>query len=238
MRTLIIGAKGEVGKALSSILKRKYETYEKDIEEADIPEGLEIMHVCLRYSPDFLETVRHYIGLYKPRIINICTTVPPGTTSRIGKNAVHSTTRGLHPNLELGLRTFVKHIGGPYSELVADYFGKAGIRCVSHRRAETTELAHILDLYIYGVNVMAAQEAADLCRKYGVDYLQTVLAYGVTRNEGFSALDHESKCRMLLTPPNGPIGGHCVSQAAGLIPPEERPLLMSLLADYNNENRL
>ena len=245
MKTIVIGT-GEVGKALYDVLRRKHETWGKDIEadywapngekvkRENPPEGIEIMHVCIRYTEDFIGVVRGYVNAYNPRIIDVCTTVPPGTTRHVGPRAVHSTTRGLHPNISSSLRTFVKHIGGPLAKDLVPYFGQAGIPSVAYYQPETTELAHILYNSAYGVQLMFADEMYRLCRHYGVDYLETVVGYTATGNNGFEKFDHKGKARMLIWPPNGEIGGHCVVQGAGLIPEELRGPLLSKLADYNH----
>lgn len=237
MKSLVIG-RGEVGKALVEILEPHYETYVKDLEEIELPERFDILHVCIRYSPDFLGVVRAYVDRFGPSIVNICSTVPPGTTERLGTNAVHSTTRGLHPNLVDGLRAHVKHIGGPKSDKVARYFAKAGIACHTHSRARTTELAHLLNNLSYGVNLMFADEMARICRQFGVDYYEAVMLYTETNNKGFERLDHRSKRRMILTPPGGHIGGHCIVQNAQILLPilEESGgnfPLVAAIAGYN-----
>jgi hypothetical protein len=226
---------GEVGKALFNVLKPVYgEIYTKDQEEKPLPQGVDILHICIPGTlPNFLELARSYVTAIKPRLVNNCATVQPGTTAALGRNAVHSTTRGLHPNLERGLLTIPKHVGGPKAGVVASYFEKAGIQCITHKSAEETEVAHILNNASYGINLMFADEMAKLCRAYGVDYYEVVMKYTATNNAGFRELGHESKCRMILTPPGGKIGGHCVTQSAGLIPEELRTPMLDLLAKYN-----
>lgn len=235
MKGLVIGL-GEVGRAHLNLLKEKYETYGRDIEEPKEwqPEHFEILHLCIRYSDRFLDTVRDYAVRYKPAVINVCSTVPPGTCEKIGQEAVHSTTRGLHPNLEEGLLAINKHIGGPKAEPVARYFRRSGISCITHRSARTTELAHILNNAAYGVNLMFADEMAKICRHYGVDYSQAVTLYTMTNNTGYRALDHEGKCRMILTPPGGRIGGHCVTTSAGLIADAVSTPMLKMLVEYGN----
>ena len=228
---------GEVGTALYKVLGRVHEIYGIDVQgpfkETVIPGAIEVMHVCIRYSEDFIATVNGYVDAHCPRIIDVCTTVPPGTTRKLGPIAVHSTTRGLHPNLSESLLTFIKHIGGPLSGELVPYFGKAGIRSVAYHRPETTELAHILYNAAYGVQLMFADEAYKLCRKYGVDYFETVIGYTTTGNKGFKKMDHDGKARMLVWPPGGKIGGHCVVQGAQLIPKEQRGTFLEALANFN-----
>lgn len=241
MNHAIIGL-GEVGRALSSVLKKEFYVWEKDIEGRGSPRHpIEILHVCLNYqemgSMRFRAVVRSFQRWLKPRILDICSTVPPGTTEGFGGAAVHSTTRGLHPNLRSGLLTITKHVGGPKADVVAQEYLKVGVKCVTHANPRTTEIAHILNNAAYGVSLMFADEMAKLCREYGVDYFEAVMKYTATHNEGFIALDHPRFVRSILTPPNGKIGGHCVQPAAILIPKELRGKMLALLADYNEEKK-
>lgn len=241
---MVIGL-GEVGTALREVLGRRHEVWGKDLREEylapggaqvkEVPAGIEVIHVCLQHSKDFFDIVHGYVDAHHPRVIDVCTTVPPGTTRRLGPAAVHSTTRGLHPNLSDSLRTFVKHVGGPLARELVPYFGRAGIAAVAYSRPETTELAHILYNAAYGVQLMLADELQQLCRHYGVDYLETVLGYTATGNRGFEKLDHKGKARMLIWPPGGKIGGHCVVQGANLIPGHLRGPILERLARFNDE---
>lgn len=237
MASLIVGM-GEVGRALHAVLKGTYEVATKDIEPGPVPANVDVLHVCMRYSDDFTRTVLEYMAASRPRIVDICTTVPPGTTRKLGRRAVHSTTRGLHPNLATSLKTFVKHIGGEQAAELSEYYNRAGITTMNHANPETTELAHILGNAQYGVNLMFADEMAKLCRTYGVDYHEAVTLYAHTHNDGYEELGHNSKLRMILYPPQGQIGGHCVTQGAQLIPDAQRGLLLNHLANYNGDQGL
>lgn len=230
---VIIGAEGEVGSSLAKVLSGTHEVFTKDLGPAPrpIPTPVDVMHVCIRHSEKFVDVVKRYAKIYQPAIIDVCTTVPPGTTAQLGENACHSTIRGLHPDLARSIKTFVKHISGPRAAELALYYQEAGVKTRTHARPETTELAHILSNAVYGVNLLFADEMAALCRHYGVDYSQAVLAYNQTSNDGYERLDHKSKLRMLLTPPGGHIGGHCVRQGASLIPKELRGRLLDQLAE-------
>lgn len=231
MRSLIIGM-GEVGSSLYRVVSRcRHRVEWKDIKPKKLTGSYDIMHVCLRYSDEFRSIVKAYANEFHPSIIDVCSTVPPGTTESLGPNAVHSTTRGLHPDLATSIETFVKHIGGSEARRVADYYDTAGLITQVHATSRTTELAHILSNSQYGINLMFADEMAKLCREYGVDYHEAVTMYNMTNNEGYERLGHKSKCRMLLTPPGGRIGGHCVVQGANLIP--KRTPMLDMLAKYN-----
>lgn len=238
MRSLIIG-EGEVGGALKEIFEEAgFEVETKDIAEKEIEPGFDAMHVCLNYvklgKSKWLDLVKGYADLYQPRLVDVLSTVAPGTTRLLGGNAVHSTTRGLHPHLAEGIRTVAKHVGGPRAQEVARYYSKAGIRCVTHRKAATTEVAHIAHLLDYGLQIASAGMRSDLCRRANVDYMEAVVRYTDTHNAGFAAMDMPSKVRMSLTPPNGKIGGHCVVEAAKLARDYGfRHPLCDYLADFN-----
>ena len=234
---LVVGA-GEVGSALERVLSRAYTVYVKDVGPTEVPDGISTMHIALNYHAlgheAWVDIVSGYIKTYRPRLVDVCSTVAPGTTALLGINCVHSTTRGLHPNLEEGLSKIVKHVGGPRAEDLAREYAACGVRCITHGKAATTELAHLLNNSAYGVSLMFADEAERLCRHYGVDYYEAVMLYTQTHNRGFRDLDHPRLVRSILTPPYGRIGGHCVVQGAGLIPGSRRGLLMSALARYND----
>jgi len=250
LRSLIIGM-GEVGTALHEVIKDRHETWTKDQgdyvgprgKESDDPTDIEIIHICLNFKPEdpdwWMGVVAKYALNIKPKIINVQTTVPPGTTALLQKlvniPCVHSTTRGLHPNLTESIRTFDKHVGGPESDAVAKYFHLCGLDIIIHATAKTTELAHILQNTAYGVQLMFADEMDKLCREYGVDYHEAVTIYTATGNQGYHDLGHSSKIRMNLTPPRGKIGGHCIVYGANLIPSERRGKMMEQLAKYNDE---
>jgi UDP-N-acetyl-D-mannosaminuronate dehydrogenase len=239
MKSIVIGSCGEVGSSLIRVLKPVYpQTYGIDLYENEAPSGLsiDIMHVCIRYSDNFLAVVRDYMSEIKPTLVNVCSTVPPGTCEQLGDNVVHSTTRGLHPRLDEGLKTISKFVAGPRAFEVSEYFKKAGVPCETWPMARMSELAHVLNNLSYAVNVVFADEMAKICRHYGLDYYEVVMRYTQANNDGFSNLGHKSKCRMILTPPNGKIGGHCLTQAAGLLPKEIRTPMVEIVSNFNERD--
>lgn len=242
-RTLVVGM-GEVGRAHYEVLKGTYSVQGYDIIGkwpciSRVRGKFDVMHVCLDYAKmgheGFCNVVTSYATVFKPEVVNVCSTVRPGTCEELGPRFVHSTTRGLHPRLAESLRVFVKHVGGPEAERLCAYFARAGIKTRAHELARTTELAHIAYNSAYGVALMFADEVAELCRQLGVDYT-AVLSYFETGNAGFRMLDQKSKVRPVLTPPGGRIGGHCLVQGAGLIPEELRGAMLERLAYYGRED--
>lgn len=239
VKILVVGY-GEVGRAHAELLASKHEVKAIDVvpgvvdEWAKCPRDFkpEAILFAMRYSGKFREDCLVYLKKYKSSFVNVLSTVPPGTTEGIDKMACHSTTRGLHPNLKTGLLNIPKHVGGPTADIFKSMYESVGMSVVTHKTARTTELAHILNNAAYGVNLVLADEMQKICRAYGVDYYEAVMRYTETNNEGFERLGHASKRRMVLTPPNGKIGGHCVSMSAGLIPEELRGYLINKLATY------
>lgn len=239
MKILVVGY-GEVGRAHAEILEEKFDVKAIDLNMEAVPVPLRpylgfspnAIIFAMRHSESFVSDCLGYLDQYKPQFTNVTSTVPVGTTEKIDDTACHSTTRGLHPNLKNGLLKIPKHIGGPSAEVFADIYRRCGLTCYTHGLAKTTELAHILNNVAYGVNIVLADEMAKVCRAYGVDYYEAVMRYTDTNNEGYERLDHKTKRRMILTPPNGKIGGHCVTMSAGLIPEELRGDLINKLASY------
>jgi UDP-N-acetyl-D-mannosaminuronate dehydrogenase len=242
LKGIILGA-GEVGGAYHSILSKRYKVWRLDLKpeltDKDIPDSVDILHVCLRYlgKDQFLGAVSSAVFKHSPKIINVMSTVPPGTTEEVQRRTVriaaHSTTRGLHPRLEEYILATPKHVGGEAAEQVAEYFRAAGVGCVTHAKARTTELAHILSNSFYAASILFAQEMEALCREYGVDYYEAVMRYNETHNQGFEKMGMVSKFRPILHPPGDSIGGHCLVQNANLIPQELRGEIMQMIATYN-----
>jgi UDP-glucose 6-dehydrogenase len=243
MNILVVGY-GEVGSAHAKVLAEGgHAVQATDLDMSRVPAEfkptkkwpVDVMLFAMRYSDQFVEDCRTYLEGREPKHVCILSTVPVGTTKAVRKDACHSTTRGMHPRLDESIKVIPKHVGGPDAVWMADVFRKAGVPIGGvHRRAETTELAHILNNSSYAVNCVLADELAKVCRHYGLDYSEVVMAYTKTNNEGFLAIDHPSKMRYVLTPPGGRLGGHCIQQSAALIPKEVRGVLLDRAATYND----
>ncbi|MCL5667313.1 MAG: NAD-binding protein [Patescibacteria group bacterium] len=215
MKTVIIGL-GEVGKALYEILSEHYKTvgFDKNDWHANFDyDGeenceTEVMHVCIPYFDNFVEIVGQYQQKFQPKITIIHSTVPVGISRRCG--AVHSPIRGIHPNLEGGIRTFVKFLGGEQASEVADYFRRAGLKVHLCDEPETTELMKLMDTEYYRVCIEFAQRVKNLCRMYEVPFSDAYRLSNLTYNEGYTKLGHPEFVRPVLEPIMKEIGGHCV----------------------------
>lgn len=206
--SMIVGA-GEIGRALYRVLLPHYvDTQIRDIENINPVEKVDILHIAFPYSDGFYEQVKGYQQMYRPLHTIIHSTVPVGTSSTLG--AVHSPVRGIHPNLEGGIRTFVKFLGGADASGVADYFRRAGMRVMLFDKAETTEAMKLFDTEYYRVTIEFAHRVKAYCDKHNLNYSDVYRVANATYNEGYAALGHPEFVRPILEPIAGVIRGHCV----------------------------
>ncbi len=212
---IIIGA-GEVGQGLHEVIGGVLHDPPKGLVA---PEGAyDEVHICFPYTPERFESaVEAYREEFKPQRLIIHSTVPVGTSRKL--NAVHSPVRGVHPNIALGIRTFVKYVGGEGAREVADVLEQFSIRTHVVESPEATELLKLLDTTQYGFMILVNRWCEEQARKHGVE-LETVYAHANrTYNEGYRALGMEHVVRPYLRYMPGPIGGHCVRENARLLDP-------------------
>ena len=228
MRTLIVGG-GEVGGALARILQNYYpvDVIDKRMTSATASNagGYEIMHICFPFSPEFEAEFVRYRQQYQPRFIVIHSTVPPGTSRRLG--AIHSPVIGIHPHMDESLTTFVKYLGGEMASEVADYFRRAGIKVYLFNAPETTETMKILDTTFYGICVEYTKEVKRVCDKFGIPFEAWTL-WTQNYNDGYEALGHPEFVRPNLVPIMKKVGGHCVLPNADYIDTRFTRLLREL----------
>lgn len=225
MNTLIAGI-GEIGKALEKVLKPYYQVECVDREPNVYLEKNfqpEILHICFPFSETFIEEVQKYQNKYKPKFTVIHSTCPVGTSRQL--NAVHSPCRGLHPNLESGLLTFPKFLGGSESSLVADYFRRAGMKVILCDKQETTEAMKLFDTEYYRVCIEFAHRVKRYCDAHDLNFHETYTIPNQTYNSGYTELGHPEFVRPVLQAiMTETIGGHCVGNNQKLIQLSENPV--------------
>lgn len=218
MKTIIIGA-GEVGLALREVLSG----YRPDLYDTTFPsqpEGeYDYMHITFPYSERFEEYVKAYQEKYRPKYTVVHSTVPVGTSERLG--ALHSPIRGLHPNLARGIRTFPKFIGGSAASEVADYFRRVGLKVALFDKSGTTEAMKLYDTEYYKVCIDFAKRVKTFCNKNGLNFHEVYTLANQTYNEGYTALGYPEYVRPVLQPIMTPTGGHCVEPNHTLISKQE-----------------
>lgn len=205
---LIIGA-GEVGQAIYQILKKNHVVSLRD-RTGGVSGRFNVLHICYPPIKDFLKVTKSYIKEYRPELVIVHSTVPVGTTEKIGRFAVHSPIRGVHPHLVKGIMTFVKYFGGPRARKAASYFSAVGIKTKFFSKSETTELLKILDTTYYGWNIMFCKETKRICDRFGLNFEEV---YGIANrdyNEAYAKLGMAHVIRPVLKAISGKIGGHCV----------------------------
>ena len=210
MKTIILG-QGEIGNALHKIVGG--EITDKTGGEFSSPMYYDIIHIAFPYSDEFESEVKRYQELFHTKYTVIHSTVPVGTSSRLG--AIHSPVNGIHPHLEQSLKTFIKFLGGSNAE-VDDYFRRAGFKIYTFDKPETTELMKLICTTFYGVCLEYVRDVKEQCDKYGVPFEAWTL-WNNNYNKGYTKLGHPQYYRPNLVPPKGKIGGHCVLPNAKLI---------------------
>jgi len=204
MQNLVIG-NGEIGAALASVL---------DCDVHDPPKSIfargsyDIIHICIPYSEEFEDIVTTYQVKFNPEHTVIHSTVPVGTSKSL--KAAHSPIRGVHPDLEEGIRTFVKYVGGDDADIIAEEFLKRGITTKTFDKAKTAEAGKLLSTTQYGLYIMISKKIHEYCEKNNLDYEKVYKDFNETYNQGYSELGDKKVLRPVFEHIEGQIGGHCV----------------------------
>ena len=213
MFSLIIG-RGEVGTSLYNVLKKKYDVSIRDKEDVEINKQVYVLHICFPYFKDFVNEVKSYIDVYQPKYTVIHSTVPIGTTFQC--MAYHSPIRGMHPNMEKGIKTFVKYLAPKNNEL-KKYFEKAGIKIKLVDKQENTEALKIFDTTQYGLSIKAEKIIHKFCKENDLDFGIVYTDANNTYNSGYISLGLKNVTRPVLKHYDGPIGGHCILNNCNLL---------------------
>jgi len=231
---IIVGA-GETGQAIYQ-LEKKAGNLIKFIDPAvktpestlDKDKSIDVVHICFGFSQDFVTHATFYATEYKPKLMIINSTVSVGTTQTL-RDAVQDTTvnyivnspiRGVHPKLVKGIKTFVKYVGGKTEDakVAIEHFKTINVEAEYLGSYETTELSKILSTSYYGWNILFAKEADLICRYYGVDFDDVYTKPNESYNRGYKKLGMSNVVRPILVPPEGKIGGHCITPNFKLLP--------------------
>ncbi len=204
MKTLIIG-NGEIGKALNKVLI-EYKPTVLDLHDKS-NDVFGVMHICFGYNTQFESEVKKYQEKYKPTYTIIHSTVPVGTSKKLG--ALHSPVIGQHPHLEPDMRRFTKMIGGKQASEVADYFRRAGIKVMLFDDSETTEAAKIFLTEYYRACIEFCQRVKTYCDENDLVFHEVYTIPNEIYNDGYNKF-HREYVRPILQPIMTPIGGHCV----------------------------
>lgn len=229
---------GEVGRAIAKFYQNPRI---KDLKRDDGLVGIEIFHICLPWSENFIGLVKKEIGKIKPKLTIIHSTVPLGTTKKIGGMTVHSPVRGIHPELYKGIKTFVKYIGSDNKkagEMARKHLESLGIKTKLFYPSLTTEIGKLLDTSYYGLVIAWHGEMKKLCDKYAIDFEEAVTDFNQSYNEGYKKLGKKNVIRPVLYPPEGGIKGHCVCQNAEILKKYFKSQAIDLILDYKPKRKI
>lgn len=232
---------GEVGQAIASFYENPLI---KDLERDDFGEQqLDVLHVCIPFKgsrESFAAAVLPVIRKNCPGgLVIIHSTVQVGTTALIQeshKNTVHSPIRGVHPDLALGIKVFIKYVGADSAaagQAAMEHMNMAGFGPIKVlHKAATTELMKLLDTTYYGQAIAFHAYAAKLCQENGVVFDMVMTHANTSYNLGYELLGKTNVVRPVLYPPEGgTIGGHCVIPNAELLKEQfgDDPILEAIL---------
>ena len=223
MKNVLVIGLGEVGNALCQVIEDsgKYTLFKRDMEDIKIDEYIDIMHICIPYTENFVGIAADYIKKYNPKLVVINSTVRPGTTKAIydktKKIMVHSPVRGKHPQIKEGLLLFVKFVGPvdkKSGEDAREHFESLGIKTEVMKSPMETELGKLFGTTYYGLCIAYHQEMERICKKFNADFKQAVTRFNETYNDGCKIVNPNA-IRPVLYP--GFIGGHCVMPNIGIL---------------------
>lgn len=212
---IVIGL-GEVGSALQKVIGCDGEDRFKGTFHEK--QHFDFLHICIPYSENFVDEVLAYQNKYSPKYTIIHSSVPIGTSRKC--KALHSPIRGVHPNLDMGILTFKKFIGGEKSYDVAQELKKFGIDCICTLKPENTEAGKLWDTLQYGNFILLNKEIYNFCEKNELDFNIVYTLFNETYNEGYMKLFRNEVVRPYLNYVEGKIGGHCVNENSLLLDSE------------------
>ena len=237
-KVLVVGL-GEVGRPLFELLKEcgRFEVYGLDVDEdkmravgqsvSALPEEVDVMHVCIPCGDRvrFVEIVAGYADKFKPKLLIVNSTVPPGTTMDVYRRCpkclvAHSPVRGVHKSLgymKWELKRWTKYIGGVNAEAgeaARKHFEEAGFKTKVLKGCAETELAKLFETTYRAWMIACFQEMHRISKHFGADFDSVV---------DFLEDTHRVRLDRPVMFPDV-IGGHC------LIPNTEL-----LLKSYDSE---
>lgn len=205
---------GEIGQAIEQVYMKNYMRPRiLDLHRDDGLMNCDFLHICIPHSDEFDSIVQDYLDTLSPDITIIHSTVAPGTCEKLGMDyrIVHSPVRGVHPNLFEGVMTFNKVVAGNSAHKVAQHFEQLGMTTSIYDNSTTSEVAKLLSTTYYGVCIAFHDYARKVCEATGANFEQAMTEWNKDYNAGYTELGMDHVVRPVLYPPEGSIGGHCVT---------------------------
>ena len=206
-KVVVLGGMGSVGRALVTVLSKNNEVIIDDKKSPFSSGTCGYLHISIPFSDNFYGDVLDAVQRHSPHETIIHSTVPVGTTRKIGTHVFHAPVRGQHSALESGLRKFKMPIAGfGDAGAVLSHLSNSGIPCELWASPEETELAKLLCLSRYANTLAWYENAEKICKQFGVDR-SVVQKWTNSYNDGYFETPYQ---RENLTFPNGKVGGTCV----------------------------
>jgi UDP-N-acetyl-D-mannosaminuronate dehydrogenase len=222
--TVLVVGLGEIGCALFGLLKEKdgFTVYGLDLDETKmraisqdtnkLPKEIDTLHICLpcKDQDNFVATVTTYVKQFKPKLLIINSTIPPGTTKKTQQNCkclvAHSPARGVHKSSEhmkWEMKRWTKYVGGAdakAAEATCKHFEKMSLKVKTLKSCAETELAKLFETTYRAWMVACFQEMHRISRTFEADFDGVV---------DFLEDTHRVRLdRPIMFP--GVIGGHCL----------------------------
>lgn len=224
---------GEIGSSLGNLyIKNNIDIKIKDISQNknDDFKNINILNVCIPYlnPTQFFTPILNSIENTVVKLIIIHSSVTPGTTKEFMKHVknihvVHSPCRGVHPNLEKALLTFIKYVGSESDEaydFAEKHFNKINIKTKKMTTTES-ELSKLISTSYYGMCIAFTNDVNKLCDKLECDFDNVMKEWQTSYNDGYEKLNMPHVKRPILySSHDDKIGGHCVCENAKLLKKE------------------
>lgn len=243
-KKLVVGVLGigEVGSAIAEIVSSQHKILLKDLKKDEIGETkLDVLHICISYSKDFINIVIKNIKNTKPELVIVESTIPLLTIEKMQKlvdiSIVHSPIRGDHLGMASDIKRFIKFIGSDSakaSNMARKYYATLGIKTKILSSSRATEMGKLLDTTYYALCIAWHQEMERFCKKYNVDFEEAVTQFNKTYNEAYKKTK-PNVLRPILFP--GVIGGHCLMPNIELLNKSIKSPFLIIIKDSNEKKR-
>jgi UDP-N-acetyl-D-mannosaminuronate dehydrogenase len=249
--TVLVVGLGEIGCALFELLKEKgsFTVYGLDLDKTKmraisqdpsrLPKKIETLHICLpcKDQDNFVATVTSYVKKFKPKLLIINSTVPPGTTKKAQQNCkclvAHSPARGVHKSpahMKWEMKRWTKYVGGANAkaaEAACKHFEKMGLKVKTLKSCAETELAKLFETTYRAWMIACFQEMHRIARAFGADFDDVV---------DFLEDTHRVRLdRPIMFP--GFIGGHCLIPNTELLLKSYDSEFLRLILESNQKRR-
>jgi UDP-N-acetyl-D-mannosaminuronate dehydrogenase len=247
-KVLVVGL-GEVGFPLYKLLREcsKFLVYGSDIDETrmssieqkGVPDEVDVMHICIPClnRDEFVNVVAGYAKRFKPKLLIVNSTVPPGTTQKVhelcGCLVAHSPVRGVHKSLEhmkWELKRWTKYVGGANAEAgkaACKHFKKAGFKTKLLKGCAETELAKLFETTYRAWMIACFQEMHRISKHFEADFNDVVDFLEGTHRVRFD--------RPVMFP--DVIGGHCLIPNTELLLNNYDSKFLRLILESNEKRK-